>query len=384
MNKSIQCVAIATLLLITANSWAQDNQQRNEEAPKTADENTLPPPQESETENKSEDAASDTEGNPLEETENKETANSQEANTEATKPVPPKESETENTSGEEASNTEESPPEDTGNNEIAGLQNPGTKKKPTQESSHKSSVDTLNLILIIFNLAIVLTFFICAVWLLKQVKALRQQSKKVLTMLSQNQTKDSSGLTANPQPSENDNQFKSDLNDKLEQIARYMQIVSKSSIEAAAGSKETSAFAKQLSETIVSKEQELGILRDGYQRSMIGPVINGFLNLRDNLNTLLSMELEDELRKQLENLNESVGISLSEVGVNELLLEIGTDPLTVESKNWRSLEATRPTSERRLDGTVAAIIKPGYTSISPQGGEIVIRKAEVVRYKYEN
>ncbi|MDA9831423.1 hypothetical protein N9C66_08780 [Akkermansiaceae bacterium] len=339
MTKGYLYITLIILFLVTVNSWAQDKQQRNEEALEAADENT---------------------------------------------PLPPQESETKNTSGDEASNTERNPPVDTENKETTGLQNPGTKKKPTQESSHKSSVDNLNLILIIVLLAIVLTFFICAVWLLKQVKALSQESKKVMTMLSQIQTKDSSGLAANPRPSENDSQFKADLNDKLEQIARYMQIVSKSSTEAAAGSKETSAFTKQLSETIVSKEQELGILRDGYQRSMIGPVINGFLNLRDNLNTLLSTELEDELRKQLENLNESVGISLSEVGVNELLLEIGTDPLSVESKHWRSLEATRPTSEKRLDGTVAAIIKPGYTSISPQGAEIVIRKAEVVRYKYEN
>lgn len=339
MTKGYLCIALATLFLVTENSWAQDKQQRNEEALETADENTS---------------------------------------------LPPQDSETKKTSGDEASNTEGNSPEDTENKGIAVLPNPDAEKKSIQESSYENSVDTLNLILLIVLVAIVLTFFTCAFWLLKQVKALSQENREVLKMLSQNQTKDSSGPSANPRPSENDNQFKADLNDKLEQIARYMQIVSKSSTEAAAGSKETSAFTKQLSETIVSKEQELGALRDGYQKSMIGPVINGFLNLRDNLNALLSTELEDELRKQLENLNESLGISLSEVGVNELLFEIGTDPLTVESKNWRSLEATRPTSDKRLDGTVAAIIKPGYTSISPQGAEIVIRKAEIIRYKYKN
>ena len=126
------------------------------------------------------------------------------------------------------------------------------------------------------------------------------------------------------------------------------------------------------------------MLREGYQQSMIGPVITGFLNLRDNLSNLLSTDLEGDLKKQLENLNQSVKISLSEVGVNELLLEIGSNPLALESKKWRALEATRPTDEEQLDGAVAAIIKPGYTSVSPQGGEIVIRKAEVVRYKFDS
>ena len=70
--------------------------------------------------------------------------------------------------------------------------------------------------------------------------------------------------------------------------------------------------------------------------------------------------------------------------MNELLLEIDSNPLALESKKWRALEATRPTNEEQLDGAVAAIIKPGYTSVSPQGSEIVIRKAEVVRYRYDD
>ena len=384
MTRDYLRIALATLFLFAANSWGQDKQQKNEKALKTANENTPPPPQDSETKKTPGDKALNTEGNSPKDTENKETANGRDPNTETTKPAQPQDSETKKTSGDKAPNTEGNPPKDTENKETAGVQNPDTEEKPTQENGNKNSADTLNVILIIVLLGIVLTFFGCAVWLLKQVKAFNQENKEVLRMLRQNQTKDSGGTVANTRPSENDNQFKTDLNDKLEQIAKYMQIVSKSSTEAAASSKETSAFAKQLSEIVLAKEQELGMLRDGYQQSMIGPVINGFLNLRDNLNTLLSTDLEAELKKQLENLNQSVEISLSEVGVNELLLEIGSDPLTVESKNWRSLEATRPTSERRLDGAVAEIIKPGYTSVSPQGGEIVIRKAEVVRYKYDS
>lgn len=343
MTKDYLCIALAALFFFAGNSWGQDNPGTNGE-----------------------------------------TANGRDRKTETTPPAPPQDSETQKPSGDQAPNTGGDPPKDTENKEATGVQNPDTEEKPTQANGNKNFADTFDVILIIVLLGIVLTFFGCAVWLLKKVKAFNQEKNEALSMLRQNQTKGSGGTVANTRPSENDNQFKADLNDKLEQIAKYMQIVSKSSTEAAASSKETSAFAKQLSETVAAKEQELGMLRDGYQQSMIGPVINGFFNLRDDLTKILSTDLEAELKKQLENLNQSVEISLAEVGVNELLLEIGSNPLTVESKKWKSLEATRPTSERQLDGAVAAIIKHGYTSVGPQGGEIVIRKAEIVRYKFDS
>lgn len=363
MTKKYLCVALATLFLYAANSWGQDNQQENAEALKTANGNTHPPTQASETKKTPEVKAFSTKENPPKDTKIKGTADVREPNNEKGMPAPSQSAESK---------------------KPAEVQNPDTENKTTQENVKKTLADNIDIILIIGFLGIVLTFFACSLLLLKRVKALKQENKEVLRILRQNQTKDPSETRANTPPSEKDSQLKADLNDQLEQIAKYMQIVSKSSIEAAASTQETSAFVKQLSETVVAKEQELGMLRDGYQQSMIGPVINGFLNLRDNLNSLLSTDLEGGLKKQLENLNQSVKISLSDVGVNELLLEIGSNPLALESKKWRALEATRPTNEEQLDGAVAAIIKPGYTSVGPQGSEIVIRKAEVVRYKYND
>ena len=256
-------------------------------------------------------------------------------------------------------------------------------KKQTQDDDKGGSAKALNYTLITILLVFVLVLLGCSLLLLKKSKNLRKDNKDLVERLRRNQMEASGEKSGQAATSGGDDQLKADLNDKLEQIAKYMQIVSGSSAEAAACTKETSAFAKQISETVVAKEQELSMLREGYQQSMIGPVINGFLNLRDKLTTLLATDLEAELKKQLENLNQSIEISLSEIGVSELPLEIGSDPLPVESKKWRALEATRPTSERQLDGTVAAIIKPGYTSIGPQGDEIVVRKAEVVRYKHD-
>ena len=395
MTKDYLCIALATLFFFAGNSWGQDNPGKNEETANGRDPKpeTAPPAplQDSETKKLSGNRDPKTEGDPQKDTENKETANGRDPKPETAPPAPLQDSETKKLSGNRVPKTEGDPQKDTENKETAGVQNPDIEERPTQENGNKNSADTLHVILIIALLGIVLTFYGCAVLLLKQAKALNQQAKslnqenkEVVRMLGQNQTRDPGGTLANTPPSENDNQFKADLNDKLDQVAKYMQIVSKSSTEATASSKETLAFAKQLSEAVVAKEQELGMLRDGYQQSMIGPVINGFLNLRDELNNILSTDLEAELKKQLEKLNQSVETSLSEVGVNELLLEIGSDPLTLESKKWRALEVTHPTNEEQLDGAVAEILKPGYTSVSPQGGEIVIRKAEVLRYKLDS
>lgn len=408
MTKKYLYVALASLFLLAANSWGQDNQQENAEALKTASENTHPSAQDSETKKTPEVKASSTVENPPKNTKNTETTDVREPTHEKAIPAPTQGAETRMPAGVQNPDTEDNPLKDTKNTEttdvqeptdekatpapsqgtetrmLAEVQSPDAEDKPTQENVNKTSGDTFNRILIIVLLGIVLTFIVYSVFLLKRVKTLKQENKEVLGILRQNQTKDPGGTGANTPTSENDIQLKAELNDKLEQIAKYMQIVSKSSTEAAVSSQETLAFAKQVSETVVAKEQELGMLRSGYQQSMIGPVINGFLNLRDNLNSLLSTDLEGGLKKQLENLNQSVKISLSEVGVNELLLEIGSNPLALESKKWRALEATRPTNEEQLDGAVAAIIKPGYTSVGPQGSEIVIRKAEVVRYKYND
>jgi outer membrane biosynthesis protein TonB len=349
MTKDYLGLALAALFLFAANSWGQDQQQKNEEALKAAKGSTPTPPK---------DAKKST----------------PRPTTEKSTPTPPQDAKTKIPAELQDQNTKE---------KQAKIVKTPSKEKPDQENGNENSVETHNTILIIILLVLVLALLGCSLFLLKHLKTLHQDNKGLVRVLQQNQTKNSGETSVKAPPSKNEDQLKLDLNDKLEQIAKYMQLVSGSSAEAAASTKETSAFAKQITETIVAKEKELSMLREGYQQSMIGPVVNGFLHLRDNLAALLATDLEAELRKQLENLNQSIEISLSEIGVNELLLEIGSDPLTIESKKWRSLEATRPTSERRLDGAVAGIIKPGYTSVGPQGDEIVIRKAEIVRYKHE-
>ena len=363
MTKRYLFIATASIILFAANSSGQDNQQENAEALKTANGKTPPQTQASEPNKTPEVKASNAEDNPPKDTTNKETADAREPTNEKATPDPIQGAETRTpTRGKD----------------------PDTEDKSTQENVKQTLADNINIILIIGFLGIVLTFFVCSTLILIRVKPLKQKNKEILRTLRQNQSKNPSGTEAITKPSEKDSQLKADLNDQLEQIAKYMQIVSKSSADAAASSQETLAFSKQLIETVVAKEQELGKLREGYQLSMLGPVINGFLNLRDDLNNILSTNLKGDLRKQLERLDHSLKISLSEVGVNELLLEIGSDPLALESKKWGAIEATRPTNEEQLDGAVAAIIKPGYTSICPQGSEIVIRKALVVRYKYNH
>ncbi|MDB4607833.1 hypothetical protein OAH64_03200, partial [bacterium] len=170
---------------------------------------------------------------------------------------------------------------------------------------------------------------------------------------------------------------------KLDELLKNVKKVANLSAKMADDTKLSLGVGNQLRETLNNKDTEISELREGFQQSMLGPLIKGFLILKDNLSSLALVEGIDEItRDQINEFNQSLDFALADIGVSELRIAVESDPLEIDSHKWVALEATDATANEALDGKVATIRKPGYLVRGPEGKEIVIRKAEIVRYKY--
>ena len=177
--------------------------------------------------------------------------------------------------------------------------------------------------------------------------------------------------------------FKENLQKSFGQIQTYMQKIADSSAGSYTQAKETAEYAKQVGETVIEKDREITKLREGYQLSMIGPLIKGILELRDKLTTLEGLsDIDEATKKELNELNRLAVSALKDVGVNEIDIQHGTDPTEFPFRKWDALEVSRETSEENLSKKVAEVVTPGYVAVGPEASEVVVRKTRVIRYKY--
>ncbi|MDC1448210.1 hypothetical protein N8218_00990 [bacterium] len=177
--------------------------------------------------------------------------------------------------------------------------------------------------------------------------------------------------------------FKENLQKSFGQIQTYMQKIADSSAGSYTQAKETAEYAKQVGETVIEKDREITKLREGYQLSMIGPLIKGILELRDKLIALEGLsDIDEATKKELNELNQLVVSALKDVGVNEIDIQHGTDPTEFPLHKWDALEVPESTSEESLSKKVAEVVKLGYVALGPDASDVVVRKAKVIRYKY--
>lgn len=180
-------------------------------------------------------------------------------------------------------------------------------------------------------------------------------------------------------------QFKENLRKSFGQIQAYMQKIADSSAGAYEQTKQTAEYSKQVGETLVSKNQELAALREGYQLSMLGPLVKGSLGVMDQITSLMAVDTSSaESLEDLKELKNLIVRSLEDLGVSEINLHSGDDPTKIDSYKWEPLDASRATNDQSLDKMVAEVIKPGFVAMGPDGSEAVIRKTLVVRYRYQS
>jgi len=96
------------------------------------------------------------------------------------------------------------------------------------------------------------------------------------------------------------------------------------------------------------------------------------------------LKLDDSTRAQLNDCNISILESLNILGIHQLEIAEGHDLNDVPIHKWDTLEVSRPTKDPHLDRNVAEVIKHGYVIRGPHAHDTVVRKARVIRYKYND
>lgn len=178
--------------------------------------------------------------------------------------------------------------------------------------------------------------------------------------------------------------FKDRVQKHLDKVVTYMQRIADSSAGANETANKTMEYSKQVTESLRSRDNELAELKKGYQMSMLAPLVQSILTLRDELIQLESvLKLDDQTRNQLNEFNLSILGSLNILGIHQLEITEGIDLNDVELHKWDALEVSRPTNTPHLDRKVAEVIKHGYVIHGAHAHDTVVRKAKVIRYKYD-
>jgi hypothetical protein len=179
--------------------------------------------------------------------------------------------------------------------------------------------------------------------------------------------------------------FKDRVQKHLDKVVTYMQRIADSSAGANETANKTMEYSKQVTESLRSRDNELAELKKGYQMSMLAPLVQSVLTIRDELIQLESvMKLDESTREQLNDFNISILESLNVLGIHQLEIAEGHDLNDIPIHKWDTLEVSRPTKEPHLDRKVAEVIKHGYVIHGPHAHDSVVRKARVIRYKYND
>jgi hypothetical protein len=179
--------------------------------------------------------------------------------------------------------------------------------------------------------------------------------------------------------------FKDRVQKHLDKVVTYMQRIADSSAGANETANKTMEYSKQVTESLRTRDNELAELKKGYQMSMLAPLVQSILTIRDELIQLESvLKLDDSTRAQLNDCNISILESLNILGIHQLEIAEGHDLNDVPIHKWDTLEVSRPTKEPHLDRKVAEVIKHGYVIRGPHAHDTVVRKARVIRYKYND
>lgn len=177
--------------------------------------------------------------------------------------------------------------------------------------------------------------------------------------------------------------FKTSLNGQFEKIGGFMKQIAQSAAAAHEASTVTMEYSKQVGTALQNKEDEIKELRQGFQRAMLWPLVEGMVTVRDDIRKLRIAKVEDpEIGAHLAEFDKDIEGALTRLRIREFTFANGADPTEAEPHYWDAIPAAKPADIKELHGKVAQVEKVGYLIDVPGGIPIVARKALVSRYAY--
>lgn len=216
------------------------------------------------------------------------------------------------------------------------------------------------------------------------VKTLKAETDRKLELAGETvRTAQKDALEAQQLTRDTVEHFKTSLNGQFEKIGGFMKQIAQSAAAAHEASTVTMEYSKQVGTALQNKEDEIKELRQGFQRAMLWPLVEGMVTVRDDIRKLRIAKVDDpEIGAHLAEFDKDIEGALTRLRIREFSFANGADPTEAEPHYWDAIPAAKPADTKELHGKVAQVEKVGYLIDVPGGSPIVARKALISRYAY--
>jgi len=186
------------------------------------------------------------------------------------------------------------------------------------------------------------------------------------------------------------NEFKQKLETALNGIMRAVsgelaKVVSHAST-AQDEAKQTRELLSATTELIDRKDREIRKLQEGYQTSLLKPLLQPFMEVKEELNRELNDASDSHAKEVFSSAVIQIDAAFDKIGLLQTKIRPEEDPERLPVHFWEALPSAQVTDRADLHGRVFRVVKTGYHVILPGLDEAsgqVLRKAVVIRYRFE-
>lgn len=150
--------------------------------------------------------------------------------------------------------------------------------------------------------------------------------------------------------------------------------------------KQTRELLGATTDLIDRKDKQIQKLEEGYQASLLKPLLLSFMEIKDDLVREEADSRDNDAKAAFSAAIRQIEMAFDKIGVIQTRVGAEQDPETLPSHYWDALPAAEVTDRADLHGKVFRIAKPGYHVALPGSDErngYVLRKTVVIRYRYE-
>lgn len=147
--------------------------------------------------------------------------------------------------------------------------------------------------------------------------------------------------------------FKQKLNSFSDQILQYLGGVADSSKSAQSDVAQCRDVLLQTAHLLDKKEKEITVLKEGFQKSLLQPILLSFIETRDDFHKEMGECTDDGVSAMLKKGVEKIDISLKKTGI--MRMEIPENPDDLPLHYWDTLEAAKLTNDPNLAGKKVAL-----------------------------
>ena len=150
--------------------------------------------------------------------------------------------------------------------------------------------------------------------------------------------------------------------------------------------KQTRELLGATNDLIDRKDKQIQKLQEGYQASLLKPLLLSFMEIKDDLGKEIADSKDSQAAVAFSSAVKQIEMAFDKIGVIQTEISAEQDPEALPSHFWEAFPAAQVTDRADLHGKVFRVAKPGYHTILPgtaERNDYVLRKAVVIRYRHD-